>query len=105
MGKIVFESKYEVGDVVAFEKNDRGLIGIVEGYYIDNGEFWYNIRLNNRYVLTYSNGGDVGEESILFKLTDLKNMDVEKLILTNLQFLLDKCGFLLYTYIKIKSGR
>ena len=39
MGKIVFESKYEVGDVVAFEKDDRGLIGIVEGYYIDNGEF------------------------------------------------------------------
>ena len=39
MGKIVFESKYEVGDVVAFEKDDRGLIGIVEGHYVDNGEF------------------------------------------------------------------
>ena len=37
---------------------------------LENDEFWYNIRLNNRYVLTYSNGGDVGEESILFKLTD-----------------------------------
>ena len=70
MGKIVFESKYEVGDVVAFEKNDRGLIGIVEGYYVDNDEFWYNIRLNNKYVLTYSNGGDVSESAILFKLTD-----------------------------------
>ena len=70
MGKIVFESKYEVGDVVAFEKDDRGLIGIVEGYYVDNDEFWYNIRLNNRYVLTYSNGGDVSESSILFKLSD-----------------------------------
>ena len=70
MGEIVFKSKYEVGDVVAFEKNNKGFIGIVEGYYIDTGEFWYNIRLNNRYVLTYSNGGDVGEESILFKLTD-----------------------------------
>ena len=69
MGKIVLESKYEAGDVVAFEKDNRGLIGIVEGYYVDNSEFWYNIRLNNRYVLTYSNGGDVGEESILFKLT------------------------------------
>lgn len=32
--------------------------------------FGYNIRLNNRYVLTYSNGGDVSESSILFKLTD-----------------------------------
>lgn len=70
MGKIVFKSKCEVGDVVAFEKNNRGFIGIVEGYYVDNGEFWYNIRLNNRYVLTYSNGGDVSESSILFKLTD-----------------------------------
>lgn len=70
MGKIVLESKYEAGDVVAFEKDNRGLIGIVEGYYVGNSEFWYNIRLNNRYVLTYSNGGDVGEESILFKLTD-----------------------------------
>lgn len=70
MGKIVFKSKYEVGNVVAFEKNDRGLIGIIEGYYVDNGEFWYNIRLNNRYVLTYSNGGDVSESSILFKLND-----------------------------------
>ena len=70
MGKIVFKSKYEVGDAVAFEKNNRGFIGIVERYYVDNGEFWYNIRLNNRYVLTYSNGGDVSESSILFKLTD-----------------------------------
>lgn len=70
MGKIVLESKYEAGDVVAFEKDNRGLIGIVERYYVDNSEFWYNIRLNNRYVLTYSNGGNVGEESILFKLTD-----------------------------------
>lgn len=70
MGKIVLESKYEAGDVVAFEKDNRRLIGIVEGYYVDNSEFWYNIRLNNRYVLTYSNGGNVGEESILFKLTD-----------------------------------
>lgn len=70
MGKIVFKSKYEVGNVIAFEKNNRGLIGIVEGYYVDNGEFWYNIRLNNRYVLTYSNGGDVSESSILFKLND-----------------------------------
>lgn len=70
MGKIVFKSKYEVGDVVAFEKNNRWFIGIVERYYVDHGEFWYNIRLNNRYVLTYSNGGDVSESSILFKLTD-----------------------------------
>lgn len=70
MGKIVFESKYDVGDVVAFEKDDRGLIGIIEGYYVDNDEFWYNIRLNNKYVLTYSNGGDVSESAILFKLTD-----------------------------------
>ena len=77
MGKIVFESKYEVGDVVAFEKDDRGLIGIVEGYYVDNDEFWYNIRLNNKYVLTYSNGGDVYESNILFKLTD-KQAELKK---------------------------
>lgn len=31
MGKIVFESKYEADDVVAFEKDDRGLIGIMKG--------------------------------------------------------------------------
>ena len=70
MGKIVFESKYEVGDVVAFEKDDRGLIGIVEGYYVDNDEFWYNIRIKKKKNNTYSNGGDVREKSILFKLTD-----------------------------------
>ena len=77
MGKIVFKSKYEGGDVVAFEKDNRGLIGIVEGYYVDNSEFWYNIRLNNKYVLTYSNGGDVSESAILFKLTD-KQADLFK---------------------------
>ena len=75
MGKIVveFETNYNAGDVVIFEKNNRLLVGIVEGYYTENDIFWFNIRVSSRYVYTYSNGGDIMESDIIGRVSeDLK---------------------------------
>lgn len=67
MGKIIkeYETEYNVGDVVIFKRNDAVLVGIVEGYYLDNNNFWFNIRITPNFVYTYSNGGDVAEWDIL----------------------------------------
>lgn len=75
MGKIVveFETNYNAGDVVIFEKNNRLLVGIVEGYYMEDNIFWFNIRVSSRYVYTYSNGGDIMESDIIGRVSeDLK---------------------------------
>ena len=75
MGKIVveFETDYNAGDVVIFEKNNRLLVGIVEGYYVKDNIFWFNIRVSSRYVYTYSNGGDIMESDIVGRVSeDLK---------------------------------
>ena len=75
MGKIVveFETDYNAGDVVIFEKNDRLMVGIVEGYYMEDDIFWFNIRVSSRYVYTYSNGGDIMESDIIGRVSeDLK---------------------------------
>ena len=75
MGKIVveFETDYNAGDVVIFEKNDRLMVGIVEGYYMEDNIFWFNIRVSSRYVYTYSNGGDIMESNIIGRVSeDLK---------------------------------
>ena len=75
MGKIVieFETDYNAGDVVIFEKNNRLMVGIVEGYYIEDNIFWFNIRVSSRYVYTYSNGGDIMESNIIGRVSeDLK---------------------------------
>ena len=75
MGKIVveFETGYNAGDVVIFEKNNRLMVGIVEGYYIEDNIFWFNIRVSSRYVYTYSNGGDIMESNIIGRVNeDLK---------------------------------
>ena len=75
MGKIVieFETDYNAGDVVIFEKNNRLMIGIVEGYYMEDDIFWFNIRVSSRYVYTYSNGGDIMESDIIGRVSeDLK---------------------------------
>lgn len=75
MGKIVveFETDYNAGDVVIFEKNDRLMVGIVEGYYMEDGIFWFNIRVSSKYVYTYSNGGDIMESNIIGRVNgDLK---------------------------------
>lgn len=75
MGKIIkeFETQYEVGDVVIFHKG--GLhVGIVEGYYIEDNIFWFNIRVSPTLVYTYTNHGDVGEHDIIGKI----NGDLEK---------------------------
>lgn len=70
MGKIImeFETEYNVGDVVIFEKNDKLQVGIIEGYYMDCDTFWFNIRISTDYVYTYSNGGDIAEYDIVGKL-------------------------------------
>ena len=75
MGKIVveFETDYNAGDVVIFEKNNRLMVGIVEGYYMEDDIFWFNIRVSSRYVYTYSNGGDIMESNIIGRVNeDLK---------------------------------
>lgn len=75
MGKIVieFETDYNAGDVVIFEKNNRLMVGIVEGYYMEDDIFWFNIRVSSRYVYTYSNGGDIMESDIIGRVSeDLK---------------------------------
>ena len=43
MGKVIkeYETEYEVGDVVIFEKH--GLeVGIIDGYYVEDNCFWFN---------------------------------------------------------------
>ena len=75
MGKIVveFETDYNAGDVVIFEKNNRLMVGIVEGYYMEDNIFWFNIRVSSTYVYTYSNGGDIMESNIIGRVSeDLK---------------------------------
>ena len=75
MGKIVveFETDYNAGDVVIFEKNNRLMVGIVEGYYVEDDIFWFNIRVSSGYVYTYSNGGDIMESNIIGRVNeDLK---------------------------------
>ena len=75
MGKIVveFETDYNAGDVVIFEKNNRLMVGIIEGYYMEDNIFWFNIRVSSRYVYTYSNGGDIMESDIIGRVSkDLK---------------------------------
>lgn len=72
MGKIhiEIESEYEKGDIVVFYHHDSLRVGLVEGYYLDYGCVWYNIRISPKFVFTYSNGGDVAEWDIKMKLED-----------------------------------
>ena len=72
MGKIIreFETEYDVGDIVIFRKGNNILVGIVEGFYLDDNTIWYNIRISETFVFTYSNGGDIGEFDIIGKITD-----------------------------------
>lgn len=75
MGKLIyeFETDYNVGDVVIFKKDDMLHVGIVEGYYVDGGSFWFNIRIAPNFVYTYSNGGDIAEWDIIGALdSDLR---------------------------------
>ena len=73
MAKIHYEieTEYDKGDLVVFIKDKRLLVGIVEGFYVDNGandSIWYNIRVSKDFVYTYSNGGDIAEYDILYKI-------------------------------------
>ena len=64
---------YNAGDVVIFEKNNRLMVGVIEGYYMEDDIFWFNIRVSSRYVYTYSNGGDIMESDIIGRVSeDLK---------------------------------
>lgn len=90
MGTIIREytSKYDVGDVCVFNKGDRLLLGIIEGYYIDHNcddSFWYNIRVNSNTVYTYSNHGDIAEWDIVGKLDGELKEECYKLLQTSLR--------------------
>ncbi len=83
MGKILmeFETDYNVGDVVIFEKNDTLNVGVVEGYYVDDRNFWFNIRITPDFVYTYSNGGDIAEWDIIGVVDDsLKEECYKKIV-------------------------
>ena len=82
MGKIIheFETKYDIGDIVIFEKNDLLQVGIVEGYYEEGDTIWYNIRISKTCVYTYSNGGDIGEHDIIGKIEDSLKDECMKMI-------------------------
>lgn len=82
MGKIIkeYETKFNVGDVVIFERNNALHVGIIEGYYIDNDNFWFNMRITPDFVYTYSNGGDIAECDIIGVIgDDLKEKCLEKI--------------------------
>lgn len=66
MAKVIREyaTEYEVGDVVIFKKFNVLHVGIIEGYYIEDGHFWFNVRTTPDFVYTYSNGGDISEWDI-----------------------------------------
>lgn len=74
MGKIIKEyvTQYEVGDIVIFYKDDLH-VGIIEGYYVEDNIFWFNIRVSPTLVYTYTNHGDISENDIIGKVeSDLK---------------------------------
>lgn len=81
MGKISLEleTEYNVGDYVAFRKDKVIFVGRIEGYYVEDGNFWFNIRVNSTFVYTYSNHGDIAEFDILFKLTDAQVQKIQEL--------------------------
>lgn len=83
MGKIIkeYETPYDVGDVVIFEKNEKLEVGIIEGYYVEDSNFYFNIRISSSYVYSYSNGGDIGEYHIIGKVEGDLNMECKEEIL------------------------
>ena len=63
---IVTEVKMDKEKVI-FHKG--GLhVGIVEGYYVEDNIFGFNIRVSLTLVYTYTNHGDVGEHDIIGKI-------------------------------------
>lgn len=84
MGTIIKEytTEYEVGDVVIFEKNNSLQVGIIEGYYVDDNVFWFNIRISAKFVYTYTNHGDIGEHDIIGKVSDELKEVCMKIIMT-----------------------
>jgi len=86
MGTIVreYETRYNTGDVVIFRKDNKLQVGIIEGYYIDNDIFWFNIRISKDVVYTYSNHGDVGEYDIIGIVDDTTKMICNDIITKDL---------------------
>lgn len=69
MGKVIqrFETQYKAGDVVVFNKYNIE-VGVIEGYYVEDNVFWFNVRTSPDEVYTYTNNGDIGEHDIIGKL-------------------------------------
>lgn len=74
-----YESAYDVGDFVAFKKDGLIYVGRIVGFNIDDGNFWFNIKVNKYKVFSYANGGDVAEWDIVFKLNEEQVKILEKL--------------------------
>ena len=70
----VVETKYNRGDIVIFQALNHLLVGVIEGFYVDNSagnSVWYNIRVNHKDVFCYSNHGDIAEHNIIGVIEDL----------------------------------
>lgn len=74
MAKIIheFETLYDRGDVVVFEKCDTLQVGIITAYYVDDNVVWYDIAVSKDFTYSYCNGGDIGEYDILGKIQDVE---------------------------------
>lgn len=82
MGKVVKEFEHSMKLVMLlFFINAVLHVGIVEGYYIDDNIFWFNIRVSPTLVYTYTNHGDVGEHDIIGKIEgDLEKRCNDKIL-------------------------
>lgn len=83
MGTIIhkYETKYNAGDIVIFEKYDKLEVGIIEGYYVEDSIFWFNIRTSSSNVYTYSNKGDIQESDIIGKIEGNFGMECKNIIM------------------------
>ena len=82
MGKIIqeFETEYDKGDVVIFKKHSVLLVGVIEGYYLEDDTIWYIIRTGTDMVYTFGNGGDVGEFDVVSKINGVDKENCLKIL-------------------------
>lgn len=73
--KLEFETMYDRGDVVVFNKNGVLQVGIVTSYYVEDNCVWYDVAISSNSTYTYCNGGDIGEFDIIAKITDIKTVN------------------------------
>lgn len=77
----VIETRFDKGDNVIFNFKDKYLmVGVIEGFNIDDGNVWYNIRVNKNEVFSYGYEGDIAEWDIKCKLTKEQENIIRKVV-------------------------